>query len=214
MRIGILALQGDVSEHFEMTKKAVKNLKIDAEVVKVKTKEEVESCDGLIIPGGESTVIGKLMEKTSIKETILKKKIPVMGTCAGMILLAKETDYPQPLLGIIDMKVKRNAFGRQRESFEEKIKILGKEITGVFIRAPIVLEVGPDVEVLSKLDDKIIAVKQGKNLALAFHPELVDTSIHEYFIKNLIKWLFFYNKFFEIIRFKSIFSKYCFVFVI
>ncbi len=187
IKIGILNLQGDVSEHFKMTKKAVKNLKIDANVIKVKKKGEVESCDAIIISGGESTVIGKLMEKNSIKDTIIDKKIPIMGTCAGMILLAKETDHHQPLLGVIDMKVKRNAFGRQRESFEEKIKILDKEFNGIFIRAPAVIEVGPGVEILSKLGEKIIAVKQGKNLALAFHPELgTDTSLHEYFIKGVL----------------------------
>ncbi|MDI9624833.1 MAG: pyridoxal 5'-phosphate synthase glutaminase subunit PdxT [Methanothermobacter sp.] len=187
IKIGILNLQGDVSEHLEMTKKAIKKLKIEAEAIKVKKKDEIRSCDALIISGGESTVIGKLMEKENIIETIKKEKIPIMGTCAGMILLAKETDHKQPLLNIIDMKVQRNAFGRQKESFEEKIKILGKEFNGIFIRAPAVTKTGPGVKILSKLNDKIIAVQQGKNIALAFHPELGnDTLLHEHFIKEVL----------------------------
>ncbi|MBC7119385.1 MAG: pyridoxal 5'-phosphate synthase glutaminase subunit PdxT [Methanothermobacter sp.] len=186
IRIGILDLQGDVSEHLEMTKKAIKNLKIEAKATKVKKKDEIISCDALIISGGESTVIGKLMEKENIIKTLKKEKIPIMGTCAGMILLAKETDHKQPLLGIMDMKVQRNAFGRQKESFEEKIRILGKEFHGIFIRAPAVTRTGPGVKILSKLNDKIIAVKQGKNIALAFHPELGNnTLIHEHFIKEV-----------------------------
>jgi len=187
IQIGILNIQGDVSEHLEMTKKAIKNLKIEEKAVKVKKKSEIRSCDALIISGGESTVIGKIMEKENLIKTIKKEKIPIMGTCAGMILLAKETDYKQPLLGIIDMKVQRNAFGRQKESFEKKIKILGKNFHGIFIRAPAVTKTGPGVKILSKLNNKIIAVKQGKNIALAFHPELGNnTLIHEHFIKEVI----------------------------
>lgn len=188
IRIGILNLQGDVSEHFEAMKKAIENMNIKAEVLKVKTAHEVSKCDGIIISGGESTVIGKLMEQNGINSVIADQNIPVMGTCAGMVLLAKKTDYDQPLLGLIDMEVKRNAFGRQKVSFEDKIEILGHTFKGVFIRAPYIEKVGENVDILSKYNDKIIAVKSGKHIATAFHPELTgDTKIHEYFIKEVLK---------------------------
>lgn len=188
IRIGILDLQGDVSEHFEITEKALQNMKIESQVLKVKTASDVSACDGIIISGGESTVIGKLMEKTGIKNQILNKKIPVMGTCAGMVLLSTKTDYEQSLLGLIDMKVKRNGFGRQRSSFEDEIEIFGGTYKGIFIRAPYVSEVGDDVEILARYQDKIVAVAFGKHIATAFHPELTDdTRIHEYFIKEVLK---------------------------
>ncbi|MDI9617789.1 pyridoxal 5'-phosphate synthase glutaminase subunit PdxT [Methanothermobacter sp.] len=187
IRIGILDLQGDVSEHLEMTRRAIERMDVDAEVVKVRTAEDASSVDAIIISGGESTVIGKLMEETGIKDVIIKENKAVMGTCAGMVLLARETDYEQPLLGLMDMKVKRNAFGRQKDSFEEDIEILGKRFHGIFIRAPVVLEVGEGAEVLSRLGEWIIAVKEGCNLAVAFHPELgEDTRLHEYFIKEVL----------------------------
>jgi len=187
VRIGILNLQGDVSEHFDITKQALEDMKIKADVRKVKTCEEVSKCDGIIISGGESTVIGKLMENAGIMKLIAKQKIPVMGTCAGMVLLARKTDYKQPLLGLIDMEVKRNAFGRQKASFEDEIEILGEKFEGVFIRAPYIEKVRGDIDVLSKYQDKIIAVKSGKHIATAFHPELTnDTRIHKYFIKEVL----------------------------
>ena len=185
--IGILDLQGDVSEHFEVTRKALKKLKIDSNVLKVKTVSDLSKCDGLIISGGESTVIGKLMNKTDMKLAIIEQDIPIMGTCAGLVLLATETDYEQPLLGLIDMKVKRNGFGRQKASFEEEIEIFGSKFEGVFIRAPYVEELNDGV-VLAKLSGKIIALASGKHVATAFHPELTDdTRIHEYFIKEVLK---------------------------
>lgn len=187
VRIGILNLQGDVSEHFDITSQTLKDMEIKARVLKVKTCEEVSKCDGIIISGGESTVIGKLMENTGIMKLIIEKKIPVMGTCAGMVLLAKKTDYKQPLLGLIDMEVKRNAFGRQKASFEDEIEILGEKFKGVFIRAPYIEKVGNNVDVLSKYQNKIIAVKSGKHIATAFHPELTgNTRIHRYFIKEVL----------------------------
>jgi 5'-phosphate synthase pdxT subunit len=185
--IGILNLQGDVSEHFDITKKALAEMKISGEVLKIKNADDVSKCEGIIISGGESTVIGKLMEETGIKKRIIDQKIPLMGTCAGMILLSKKTDHNQPLLEIIDMEVKRNAFGRQKASFEDEIDIIGEKFQGVFIRAPYVVKVGKNVDVLSKYKDKIIAVKSGKNIATAFHPELTDdTRIHKYFIKEAL----------------------------
>ncbi|MGF7117928.1 pyridoxal 5'-phosphate synthase glutaminase subunit PdxT [Methanobacterium oryzae] len=187
MKIGILNLQGDVSEHYEITEKALEDMNIEVNICKVKTREEVSKCDGIIISGGESTVIGKLMEQTGIMKVIVDQNIPVMGTCAGMVLLAKKTDYEQPLLGLIDMKVKRNAFGRQKVSFEDEIEIFGEKFKGVFIRAPYIEKVGENVDILSKYNEKIIAVKSGKNIATAFHPELTgDTRIHKYFIKEAL----------------------------
>ena len=200
--IGILNLQGAVSEHLDITKKAIENLNkqnmIKAEPVRY--SDEVAKCDAIIISGGESTVIGKLIHERKIDEVIKKNNIPVFGTCAGMVLLAKETDYEQDILKIMDIKVKRNAFGRQKDSFEREISILGKDFQGVFIRAPAVEEVFNledskhlenskigGVEILSEIDSEIIAVQQGKNLAIAFHPELTeDTRLHEYFLKIVL----------------------------
>jgi 5'-phosphate synthase pdxT subunit len=185
--IGILNLQGDVSEHFEITKKAVEDMDKNIAILKVKTAYEVSKCNGIIISGGESTVIGKLMEETGIRNIIVDQNIPVMGTCAGMVLLAEKTDYEQPLLGLIDMEVKRNAFGRQKVSFEDEIKIFGRSFKGVFIRAPYIEKVGENVDILSKYNERIIAVKSGKHIATAFHPELTgDTLIHKYFIKEVL----------------------------
>ncbi len=185
--IGILNLQGDVSEHFEITKQALDEMNVNAKVLKVKNPEYLLKCDAIIISGGESTVIGKLMEKTGIGKLIVDKKIPVMGTCAGMVLLAKKTDYEQPLLGLIDMEVKRNAFGRQKASFEKIIEIFGHKFEGIFIRAPYIEKVGKSVDILSIYNEKIIAVKSGKHIATAFHPELTgDTRIHKYFIKEAL----------------------------
>ena len=185
--IGILDLQGDVSEHFEALKKALKKMDIKSDIIRVKTVSDLSKCDGLIISGGESTVIGKLMDKTNMKLAIIDQNIPVMGTCAGLVLLATETYYKQPLLGLIDMKVKRNGFGRQKASFEEEIEIFGSKYRGVFIRAPYVEELKEGV-IIAKLRDKIVALASGKHIATAFHPELTnDTRIHEYFIKEVLK---------------------------
>ena len=185
--IGILNLQGDVSEHFEATKKAVGNIDKNISILMVKTSADVSKCDGIIISGGESTVIGKLMEETGIKRSIVSQNIPVMGTCAGLVLLGKKTDYEQPLLELIDMEVKRNGFGRQRVSFEDEIKIFGQKFKGIFIRAPYIEKVGENVDILSKYNERIIAVRSGKHIATAFHPELTgDTRIHEYFIKEVL----------------------------
>jgi 5'-phosphate synthase pdxT subunit len=185
--IGILDLQGDVYEHFQIAQKALDNLNVEGQVIKVRTYEDASKCNGIIISGGESTVIGKLIVENGIKDAIIKNDIPVFGTCAGMVLLARKTDYEQPLLGLMDMEVKRNAFGRQKDSFEQEIDILGEKYSGVFIRAPAVDEVGDKVQILSQIGNIIIGVKQGKNMAIAFHPELTeDTRLHEYFIKEVL----------------------------
>ena len=188
--IGILNLQGAVSEHYDITQKALENLNIDGEARLVRYADEVEDCDGIIISGGESTVIGKILFERGIDKVIKNNNIPVFGTCAGMILLSSKTDYDQPIMSLMDIEVGRNAFGRQKDSFEDTINILGYEYPGVFTRAPFLKSYDDskdDIEVLAEYDSKIVAIKQGKNLAMSFHPELTeDTRIHEYFI-NLIK---------------------------
>lgn len=190
VKIGILNLQGAVSEHYNMTKKAIGNLEEDIEVEPVRYSEDIETCDGIIISGGESTVIGKLIHERGIDNVIKQKNIPVFGTCAGMVLLAKKTDFFQPLLGLMDISVKRNRFGSQKDSFEAPIEIFGKKYDGIFIRAPSLEsydETKSDIKILSKFDGDIIAIQQGRNIAISFHPELTeDTLIHEYFIKEVL----------------------------
>lgn len=194
--IGVLAIQGDVQENLLSVKTALDDLGVEGNVIAVKTPHEISQLDGLIIPGGESTTIGQLsLVNGSLK--ILKEKIekgmPVLGICAGMIMLSKTADdhvvgkTNQPLLEILDIKLERNSFGRQRESFESNISMDSIDIpkfNGVFIRAPSVSDVGSDVEILSKLNERIIAVKKGNIIGTAFHPELTtDISLHKYFVK-------------------------------
>ncbi len=194
-----MAIQGDVQENILSTKKALDDLGIDGTVTDVKTADDVEKLDGLIIPGGESTTIGQLsLVNSSLR--IIKEKIeggmPVLGICAGMILLAKTADDKvvgktnQPLLDLLEVKLERNSFGRQRESFEAEIamdSINIPQFRGVFIRSPSVSEVSSDVEVLAKFNEKIVAIKKGNIIATSFHPELTsDVSLHKYFV-NLVK---------------------------
>jgi 5'-phosphate synthase pdxT subunit len=193
MRIGIIAIQGDVEEHVIALEKTLAERREKGEVVKIKHRGLVESCDAIVIPGGESTTIGRLMEREDIfpeiKEAVGEEK-PILGTCAGMVLLAKEGDEEvaktgQPLLGLMDVKVKRNAFGRQRESFEVPLKmsIFDEPFHAVFIRAPSITYAAYSVEVLATLNGDIIAAKQRNMLALSFHPELTeDRRIHHYFL--------------------------------
>ena len=190
VKVGILNLQGAVSEHYDMARKAVEKLGVDVDVVPVRYADDVRTCDGIIISGGESTVIGKLIHKRGIDKVIKDNSIPVFGTCAGMILLGKKTDFNQPLLGLMDIDVKRNKYGRQKDSFEVTIEIFDQKYPGVFIRAPSLEsydESKDDIKVLSKVDGEIIAIQQGNNIAMSFHPELTDdTLIHEYFIKTIL----------------------------
>ena len=190
VKIGILNLQGAVSEHYDMTKNAVKNLGLNIDVESVRYSEDVKTCDGIIISGGESTVIGKLIQKRGIDTVIKEKNIPVFGTCAGMVLLGKKPDLDQPLIGLMDITVKRNTYGRQKDSFEAPIKIFGQNYSGVFIRAPAIESYDTtkdNIEVLAEYDGEIIAIKQEHNIAISFHPELTDdTLIHEYFIKEVL----------------------------
>lgn len=195
LTIGILSIQGDVQENLLSTQTAIDELGIDGKVIDVRKPDDISQLDGLIIPGGESTTIGQLsLVNGSMK--ILKEKIdagmPVFGICAGMIMLSKTANdrivgkIDQPLLDILDIKLERNSFGRQRESFETEISMDSINISkfnGVFIRAPSVSEVGSDVEVLAKFGDKIVAIKKGNVIGTAFHPELVeDVSLHKYFV--------------------------------
>jgi len=199
LNIGILAVQGDVAENVMATKMSLEELGIDGIVNEVKTPEQIADLDGLIIPGGESTVIGTLsLVNGSLKK--IKEKIangmPVFGICAGLILLSKKAkdrvvgEMDQPLLDFLDVKIERNAFGRQRDSFESEIsmeKIGIPKFHGIFIRAPSIMEAGKDVEILSKFNEKTIAVKQGNIIGTSFHPELTaDISLHKYFV-NLIR---------------------------
>ena len=201
LNFGVLSIQGDVLENIISVKAAIDALGIDGTVTSVKTPDELSKVDGLVIPGGESTTIGQLSKfNGSLK--ILKEKIeqgiPVLGICAGMILLSKTAQdkvvgkIDQPLLNILDIKLERNSFGRQRESFESDISLNSIGIptfNGVFIRAPSISDVGSDVEILSKFNEKIIAVKKNNIIGVAFHPELTsDISLHKYFI-NLVNTL-------------------------
>jgi 5'-phosphate synthase pdxT subunit len=186
--IGILGFQGDIEENVAATKQAMKELDIDGTVRVVRYPEEFEKIDGLVMPGGESTVQSTL---AAIQQSlpVIKQKIgdgmPVLGTCAGMIMLSKRAfdrvigDTKQKLMGNLDIVIERNAFGRQNDSFETDMDIpaFGKEpFRGVFIRAPAVTEVGKDVEVIAKFNNKVVAVKQGNIIGTAFHPELSEDS--------------------------------------
>ena len=196
LNIGILSIQGDVAENGASMKAALEELGQTGNLIKVKTPEQLSKLDGLIIPGGESTVIGQLSLINGLLKQ-LKEKIesgmPVFGICAGLILLSKNAEdrivgnTDQPLLDLLDVKVERNSFGRQRDSFEAKVSLEPLNISsfhGVFIRAPSISDVGSDVEVLSKFNEKIVAVKQGNIIATSFHPELTtDISLHKYFVK-------------------------------
>jgi len=194
MRIAVVGVQGDVEEHVIATKKALKNLGIEGEVVATRKAGIVAKSDGVIIPGGESTTISRLIFRDNIADEILQiaaQGKPVMGTCAGLILLAKHGDEQvektdTKLLNLMDIWVKRNAFGRQRESFQVTLNFKGVgEFDAVFIRAPAITKVDESkVDVLATFEDYIVAARQDNILGLAFHPELTDdTRIHEYFIK-------------------------------
>lgn len=183
MRIGVLAVQGAFIEHINM----LKSLGVDAFEIRC-SKDLEDKLDGIVLPGGESTVMGKLIVELDMKEKILsfiKAGMPVLGTCAGMILLAKHIkDDSQVHLGTMDITVLRNAYGRQLGSFNTVHGFDGRDIEMTFIRAPYVDSVDSDaVKVLSTYDNRIVAVQQDNQLALAFHPELTkDTYIHQYFI--------------------------------
>jgi 5'-phosphate synthase pdxT subunit len=185
-RIGVLALQGDFAEHLRALADA------GAEAVEVRKIEQLEGLDGLIIPGGESTTISKLMERFGFREAVpaaMKRGMAVWGTCAGMIVMARELTDPNPKpMNLMNIKVSRNWFGRQVDSFEADFKIRGLRggpFRAVFIRAPVIEEVGEGVEVLAELPDgHAVAVRSGRNLGTSFHPELAeDSRFHELFAR-------------------------------
>jgi 5'-phosphate synthase pdxT subunit len=174
MRIGVLAVQGNFREHASMLRD------LGAEVVEVRKPEQLDDVDGLIIPGGESTAIGRLVRLYGIEEALRQFDRPVFGTCAGMILLDREH------LGLVEIDVLRNAYGRQVASFEADLDLAGGErpLRGVFIRAPRIEAAGPDVEVLAELDGAPVLIRQGRYLLATFHPELTDdTRVHELFLE-------------------------------
>jgi len=184
MRIGVLASQGAFAEHIAMLRQ------LEVEALPIRLLQELKGLDGLVIPGGESTSISKLMRDYDLMNEVrnlARNGLPVLGTCAGMILLANEIADPdvEPLR-IMDIAVRRNAFGRQRDSFEAELSIpvLGeKSFLGIFIRAPIIVRANKEVEILAKLGGTSVAVRQGKLLASAFHPELTDDlRFHQYFL--------------------------------
>ena len=175
MRIGVLALQGDFREHAAMV------ARLGAEPALVRTPADLADLDALIIPGGESTTIGRLAERYELVEPLrdlIREGLPTLGTCAGMIFLASGTDRgrPQTQLGVLDIVVERNAFGRQVDSFEADVDVEDWErpVPGVFIRAPLVSKVGAEVEVLARVGDRPVMVQEGNIIATAFHPELTD----------------------------------------
>jgi len=192
MRIGVLDVQGDVCEHMIHVEKACDSMGLKADVIAVRTPEKIRLSSALIIPGGESTTIGKLMVKYGLDKAVLEAAadgVPLFGTCAGMVMLAKEgarMKDGQPLLGLMDAKVVRNAYGRQRDSFEAEldIPVLGREkYHGVFIRAPALEKVWGGCKVLCEYRGRIVLAREGNILASAFHPELTqDTRLHEYFL--------------------------------
>ena len=184
MRIGVLALQGDFREHLAMLR-SISTDDRPIEAYEVRTPDELEAVDALVIPGGESTTIGRLAVLYGLVDAIRARVddgMPVLGTCAGMIFLAASTvEYDQPQLGVLDAVVRRNAFGRQVDSFEADLAVEGFEapMHAVFIRAPWIVKVGADVETLASVEDETgeshpVLVRQGRILATSFHPELTD----------------------------------------
>jgi pyridoxal 5'-phosphate synthase pdxT subunit len=176
LRIGVLAVQGNFREHAAVLRR------LDAEPVEVRLPEQLDGLDGLIVPGGESTAMGRLMHLYGLDEALRRFEPPIFGTCAGMILLDRDH------LGLADITTRRNAFGRQVASFETDLTIGGDEqpVRAVFIRAPWIEEVGEGVEVLAEVDGHPVLARDGRILVAAFHPELTDdTRIHELFLNQV-----------------------------
>jgi 5'-phosphate synthase pdxT subunit len=192
--VGVLAVQGAVSEHVDALQHAAKSSGLDVEVITVRTNDDLARVHGLVIPGGESTTISRLLRAGGLQEPIKAragKDLAVFGTCAGLILLASDADHDVAekdiqLLGLLDAKVDRNAFGRQRESFEGTVDV--KEIgimPAVFIRAPSLSSVHGGTEELARVDGRIVAARHGLVMGTAFHPELTpDTRLHERFLAD------------------------------
>jgi len=189
LRIGVLALQGDFVEHIAVLRR------LGVEAVEVRLAEQLDGLDGLIMPGGESTTFGKLAQDFGLIEPLRQfgRQKPLWGTCAGAIFLSKDAHRPQPLLGLMDITVERNAFGRQVASFEVDLEVPALKAVSdedlpfhaIFIRAPLIDSVGEGVQVLARLEDgRIVAAQQGHWLATSFHPELTgDPRFHQYFLR-------------------------------
>lgn len=190
--IGVIGIQGAISEHIASMEKALEEKNTPGKVFVIKNKQEINGIDALVFPGGESTTISRILYKSGFHDAISKRinvnNLPVMGTCAGCVILASEMiDNTKniKLLSAMDMQVKRNAFGRQRESFEKNIDIKGfsEPYNAVFIRAPVIEKVWGKCGILAKIDQKIVMARQDNLLALSFHPELTDDlRIHKYFL--------------------------------
>ena len=196
MKAGVISVQGAVPEHVKALEQAMSGLGISGTVVNVRRPAELEEVSCLVIPGGESTTISKLLRRFDLHDRLVRiaaDGVPVMGTCAGCVLLAKEGDAEvektgTKLLGLMDMGVDRNAFGRQRESFEAPLDIEGLEapFPGVFIRGPVIRRIWGDCRPLSIYGGKVVMARQGNMLALSFHPELSgDSRIHEMLLKMI-----------------------------
>jgi len=185
MKAGVLALQGDFREHARVFAEA------GATPVEVRLPADLDGVDCLAIPGGESTTIGKLARAYDLVEPMRERArdgMPILGTCAGMIVLAREVEGGEPLFGLMDISVRRNAYGRQVDSFEADIDVRGIDhrVRGVFIRAPWIERIGDGVEVLAEFEERPVVLEQGNLLATSFHPELVgETGLHEYLLRKV-----------------------------
>ncbi|ASJ03374.1 pyridoxal 5'-phosphate synthase subunit PdxT [Thermococcus profundus] len=196
VKVGVIGLQGDVEEHIWAAKKALENLGVSGEVIWLKKPGQLEGISAIIIPGGESTTISRLMVKNGLFEPVKKlgeEGLPIMGTCAGLIMLSREVIGATPeqkFLGLLDVKTNRNAYGRQVDSFEAPIKLAFSDepFTGVFIRAPRIVELlSEGVKPIAWLGDRVVGVEQDNIIGLEFHPELTDdTRVHEYFLKKAL----------------------------
>ncbi|NWK85031.1 pyridoxal 5'-phosphate synthase glutaminase subunit PdxT [Staphylococcus sp. GSSP0090] len=184
MKIGVLALQGAVREH-------IHHIELSGhEGVSIKRIEQLEAIDGLILPGGESTTLRRLMNLYGFKEALQQSTLPMFGTCAGLIVMAKNISGEAGYLDKLDITVQRNSFGRQVDSFESELDVKGvaEDIEGVFIRAPHIEATHGEVDVLSTVGDKIVAVQEGRYLGVSFHPELTDDyRVTQYFIEEIVK---------------------------
>jgi 5'-phosphate synthase pdxT subunit len=189
VNIGILALQGDVSEHIASFRTALNHRGSAGQVLPVRNKKELANCEGFVLPGGESTTLSRLIEKNDLFGAIQNYEGGIFATCAGMVLLGTETrDSRISPLGIMQMTVERNAFGRQKESFEADIEIKGLNSTfhAVFIRAPVATQVSRMIDVIARIPEGIVGVQQGRHMAFSFHPELTqDLRLHELFLTQL-----------------------------
>lgn len=205
LKVGILSIQGDIEENSNAIKESFEELEIEGTIIYMKDLRDLDEIDGLIIPGGESTVIGMLLFLQGVQTDLLRKKIhdglPILGTCAGLIMLSIRAydktigETRQELLKVLDVTIERNAFGRQHESFESELDIpyLGeRRFNGVFIRGPAITEIGNNVEIIAEYNNKIVAVRQNNILGTSFHPELAnDNRFHT----NLTKLMVEYNKY-------------------